>query len=72
MMIKIINRNLNSIKAKLPELQQILAENNPQHILCIQEIQLKPSDQTKLKHFPVFRRDVENSGSFERRCFNCC
>lgn len=58
--MKIINWNLNSIKSKLPELQILIAQNNPE-ILLIQETRLKPHEIYQLKNFTTHRKDVENT-----------
>lgn len=58
--MKIISWNLNSLKSKLPELQIIVTQNNPD-IILLQETRLKPQENYLFKNFILHRKDIHDS-----------
>ncbi len=61
--MKTINWNVNSVKAKLPELQILIAQHSPD-VLLLQETKLKPAQAFSLKNYNIHRKDFD--GNFAR------
>ncbi len=59
-MVKILNWNLNSIKQKLPELQQLIALKCPD-VITLQETKLKSLEPFSLTNFITCRKDIPSN-----------